>query len=80
MEERRTLPRKRVYKAGTIAFGVAAGINCILKNVSEGGACLEVESPIGIPEDFTLVIDSEHISKPCHIAWRKAHRIGVRFA
>ncbi len=77
MDERRIRQRHRVLKAGTIEFGGGA-IDCTLRNVSDGGAALEVTSPIGIPEHFTLVVsDGKHM--PCRVMWRKEKRIGVKF-
>jgi PilZ domain-containing protein len=78
MQKRRTAPRQRTLKGGTISFGHAV-IDCVLRNVSATGACLEVASPIGIPDDFTLIIKSDNTSRRCHVAWRAAQRIGVRF-
>ena len=79
MEQLRSAPRHRVLKAGTISFGHAAGLDCLVRNVSDHGACLEVESPVGIPDAFTLVIRADDLRRPCHVAWRAARRIGVRF-
>lgn len=45
--------------------------------MSGEGANLEVESQIGIPNSFNLVIDSEHSNHQCHVVWRKARRIGA---
>ena len=77
--EHRIPPRQRVLKAGTIAFG-DAGISCTVSNLSEAGACLEVISPVGIPECFTLVIDAGRCSRSCQIVRRKEKRIGITFA
>ena len=49
-EEHRKLARHRTLKAGTITFNRAGGIDCRVRNLSEGGACLEVASQIGIPD------------------------------
>jgi hypothetical protein len=76
MEEHRIAPRHRVLKAGTIEFG-GGTINCMVRNVSAGGAALEVSSPVGIPEHLTLFADGSHL--PCHVVWRKEKRIGVAF-
>jgi hypothetical protein len=54
MVEKRTANRNRVFKAGTIEFGGSA-IDCTIRNVSNDGAALDVASPVGIPEKFTLV-------------------------
>ena len=79
MDERRSRQRQRTLKAGTIAFDRAAGIDCLLRNLSDTGACLEVESPIGVPDAFILVVEKDGLKRPCRVAWRSARRIGVRF-
>ena len=78
MNEHRIAPRQRILKAGTISFGGAA-IDCTVRNISETGAALEVVTPLFIPDRFTLIIQSSHLSRPCHIVWRKERRIGVAF-
>lgn len=77
MNDNRGKPRQRVLKAGTIEFG-GGGIDCTVRNVSDGGAALDVTSPIGIPERFTLVV-SDGTQRACRIVWRKEKRIGVKF-
>jgi hypothetical protein len=79
MEEQRRSQRRRALKGATIAFKGAAGIDCIVRNLSNAGACLEIVSPIGIPDEFTLVIPSDDVKQGCHVVWRTAHRIGVSF-
>ena len=72
--------RPRVLKAGTIVFNNGgATISATVKNVSESGALLEVESVIGVPSQFTLVIKANDFKRECRIVWRQARRIGVRF-
>jgi len=78
MEDKRKLRRTRVLKAGMISFGGAA-IDCTVRNLTVSGALLEVESPLGIPHDFVLVIPSEDISRSCRLIWASERRIGVRF-
>jgi hypothetical protein len=76
-ENRKTL-RRRVLKAGTIALNQGGVISCMVRNLSPLGACLEVVSPLGIPDEFILV-SSDHIQRPCRIVWRSKKRIGVSF-
>ena len=78
MADKRTAQRHRVLKVGTIEFGGGA-ITCMVRNLSEAGAALDVTSPVGVPEHFTLVFKSDGLRKPCHIIWRKAKRIGIAF-
>ena len=79
MEEKRKVQRHRTLKAGSISFNRAGGIDCRVRNLSPAGALLEVASQVGIPDDFTLVIDIDHVKQPCHVIWRTATRIGVEF-
>jgi PilZ domain len=79
MDERRKNARHRTLKAGSISFNRAAGIDCRVRNLSPAGACLEVQSQAGIPDDFVLVIETEHLKQPCHVIWRTATRVGVEF-
>ena len=60
-------------------FGIAAAMDCIIRNMSATGAALEVESPVGIPDNFTLLIKPELLKRDCRVAWRSAKRLGVRF-
>jgi hypothetical protein len=78
MNDKRDTQRQNVIKAGTISFD-GTGIDCLVRNMSVGGANLEVESQIGIPSSFELVINIGHSNHHCHVVWRKARRIGVAF-
>ena len=78
MEEYRIASRRRVLKAGTIEFGGGA-IDCMVRNVSDTGAALNVNSPVGIPDRFTLVVAADGSHQHCRVVWRKEKRIGVRF-
>ncbi|WP_339028890.1 PilZ domain-containing protein [Bradyrhizobium symbiodeficiens] len=78
MDDRRDKARHRVLKAGTIEFGGGA-IDCTVRNFSDTGAALDVTSPVGIPERFTLFIPADGTHLACTVVWRKEKRIGVRF-
>ncbi len=79
MDERRKAQRLRALKAGSIAFNRAGGIDCRVRNLTKIGACLEVASQVGIPDDFVLMIAYDNITQPCHVIWRSATRLGVEF-
>ena len=76
MDDKRHHPRMRALKAGEIEFGGGA-INCVARNISTSGAALDVESPVGIPDHFNLVIG--HDVHACAVKWRTQKRIGVAF-
>lgn len=79
IERRTTLPRRRMFKVGTIEFNRAGGITSTVRNLSDGGAMLQVESIIGVPDEFTLFIAADNFKRSCRVVWRKPNKIGVRF-
>jgi hypothetical protein len=78
MENQRAATRHRTLKAGTIEFN-GGGLSCLVRNMSSSGAALDVISPVGIPERFTLVVLADGRHLPCHVVWRKEKRIGIAF-
>jgi hypothetical protein len=73
-------PRRRVLKGGKISFHqLRTSTACTIRNVSELGACLVVTGPIGIPDEFDLVMDSDKTSRRCRVEWRSANQLGVSF-
>ena len=79
MEERRKILRGRTFKGGSIAINRASGIDCRVRNMSSVGACLEVTSQIGVPDDFVLVVSYDRVKQPCRVIWRTDTRLGVQF-
>ena len=79
MNEHRNSPRQRTYKGGSISYASAPAIDCIIRNLSDTGACPEVCNAIGIPDNFKLIIKPELLTRSCEVAWRSAQRVGVRF-
>jgi hypothetical protein len=77
--ERRKVQRRRTLKAGLIAFNRAATIECQVRNLSPAGAGLDVPSQIGIPDEFTLVVEHERLKRKCRVIWRTPTRLGVEF-
>lgn len=79
MIEKRRAPRHRVLKHGTLAFNSGGGVDCMVRNISSGGARLEVANPLRLPQSFTLVIETDQFMRHCHPVWCSENRIGVAF-
>ena len=79
MIEKRTAPRRRVLKHGTLAFGGGGGVDCMVRNISESGARLDIANPVGLPASFTLLIQTDQFMRRCHPVWCSDNRIGVAF-
>ena len=78
MIEKRAVPRHRVLKGGTLAFS-GGGVDCTVRNISSNGAGVDISNPVGLPEAFTLVIETDHFIRHCHAVWSSEKRIGVAF-
>jgi len=79
MIEKRAAPRHRVLKHGVLAFGGGGSIDCTVRNISSGGARLDIASPVGLPQSLTLVIQTDQFMRRCHAVWACEQRIGVAF-
>ena len=77
--EARKTKRRRVLDTGLIRFGDMS-ICCVVRNLSEAGAALDIGSQVGIPDQFTLIVVPQKKIYSCGVVWRKDRRIGVRFA
>ncbi|MEO6013428.1 MAG: PilZ domain-containing protein [Devosia sp.] len=79
MEDKRRFLRRRTLKGAHIVFHEGRStISCLVRNLSDLGALLRVESPIGIPDIFTLVIPGE-LQREAHVVRRSGTEIGVEF-
>src|SRR6185312_9458993 len=79
MLERRQQERHRSLLSGRIVFnGRRSVIDCLVRNLSTEGACLQVQTTGGIPTEFELEIGGEgsHLVKQ---VWQSESRVGVEF-
>jgi hypothetical protein len=78
LQEKRISPRRHAHIEAIIAFS-RTQVGCIVRNVSDGGARLEVASVRGVPDAFDLLVP-KHRPQRCRVAWRSLKEIGVEFA
>ena len=78
MIEKRTAPRNRVLKRGMIACD-GSSIDCTVRNLSATGARVDVESPVGLPASFLLVIEADQFLRRGHKVWFKEKQLGIAF-
>jgi len=77
MQERREDVRLRLLKSGKILLGKAT-VPCTVRNMSDGGARLQVQSTFGLPSAFELALD-DHPPRPCKVVWLDATTLRVQF-
>ena len=79
MTERREHQRHRVLKRGMLTFNGGGGIDCTVRNLSATGARVDVASPVGIPDQFHLVIEADQFIRRARPVWRNERQIGIAF-
>jgi PilZ domain len=78
--ERKPHPRRRTLKPAKIVFDRRnCVIDCMVRNVSAAGACLELPSTVGVPDRFDLMVATETYPRHCRVAWKDDTRVGVTF-
>jgi hypothetical protein len=76
---RRVARRMRTLKKATIILrGGYSVYDCIVRNISDTGALLQV-TPLGIPAHFELVLDAAIPRRMCTVRWRTESAMGVSF-
>jgi hypothetical protein len=74
----RVRPEGRISKTAKILFGPKTPvIECILVDYSAGGACLQLEKHLPLPERFEVFYGAT--KKRCRLVWKRGLRIGVAF-
>jgi hypothetical protein len=73
--DRRRSPRRQVFKVATISWHNAPTIHCVVRDISDGGACLEIHEPV--PDSFVLILDD--VPHTCRVVWRYSNRVGLEF-
>ena len=77
--ERRLSPRRNTAISAEIVFANGRSRRaCVIRNISDTGAKLEVASVKDIPNTFDLLSPGHH-PQPCRIVWRALKEIGVNF-
>ena len=78
--ENRRERRMRVLKSARIIFnGGYSVFDCRVRNLSSGGALLQMPSLLGIPLHFEIALDGSAKHRPCTVMWRTDTLMGVAF-
>lgn len=79
-EPRRGARRRRILKAGIIAFNARhSTLPCTVRSLSATGAQLRMHGAASAPDTFDLIIELDGLEASCSVVWRRGEDIGVRF-
>jgi hypothetical protein len=75
--DRRLSSRRKILKSGKTFWPNGDSSECLVYNLSETGAQLEIRSPV--PNVFDLLVEGDPWRRSCSVVWRKANRADVKF-
>ena len=79
-EELRRSERVRTFLAGRIVFHEGAySYGCIVRDLSEGGARVEIPSARMLPRRFYFLSSKEEIAYDAELVWRTRLMAGIKF-
>jgi hypothetical protein len=79
MEEHRISHRRRTLKQGKIVLSDRVVLDCLIRDISAGGARLEFGAPTTLPDAFRLLVTASNLLIPAALAWQRGLVVGVRF-
>ena len=80
MLDRRRNVRDKVLYGGVAELSAhGATMDCVVRNISEQGACIEFESVARVPEQINLTIARKGRSFLARLIWRQANKVGLAF-
>jgi hypothetical protein len=54
-------------------------LDCVVRNVSGGGACLALPTFRSVPDNFQLLLHTDRSVQQCRVVWRRDAQLGVSF-
>lgn len=79
MQERRKFERTCVQKSARILLEGSLGVECVVLDLTNAGAGIQVSNSISLPAALDLTFDFGRSTRPCRLAWRTFDRMGVEF-
>ncbi|WP_291827486.1 PilZ domain-containing protein [Bosea sp. (in: a-proteobacteria)] len=78
--QRRQTPRLRSLLGARALFNQKrATLDCVVRNISDGGALIVVPDTVLLPAEFELEIAQRQCCYRAHVRWRTGTHIGVSF-
>lgn len=80
MQDRRQGTRDKVLFGGVAAVNERGStLNCVVRNISDTGACVEFDSAAKLPEQINLTVARKGRSFLARLIWRHANKVGLAF-
>jgi PilZ domain len=81
VKEKRVARRKLLRYTAWVALTAEQRHGCVVSEVSDTGARLDVQDSTVLPDHFVLLLTNTGVARRyCRVMWRKATQVGVKFA
>jgi hypothetical protein len=78
--EGRRFERMRTFMAARISYGNGANLlDCTIRNISDGGAKLQISGGVTLPGEFELIIPQRGVRRRVRLCWRTEDFCGVAY-
>src|ERR1700741_1837908 len=80
MQDRRERVRDKGFLGGVAEINERGStVDCVVRNISDDGACVEFPSSTNLPAQINLTIGRKGRSFLAEMIWRQANRVGLAF-
>ena len=79
MAERRKHPRTRVLKGAKIVLRSTSLFDCVVRDLTNGGARLKAPNLTNLPAEVAITFDGGRTFRSGRVAWRKVEEAGLEF-
>jgi hypothetical protein len=79
--DRNRVARTRTYFKGKVVYGAGAfTVDCLIRDMSEGGAKIIIEKHMALPAEFYLIAVKQGVAYKAKVVWQKFPGRGVQFS
>ena len=80
MQDRRQSDRRKTYFGGQVIFHRRQStLDCIVRNLGDGGARLSFAKSPPLPDTFDVAVPSADITSAARVTWRNGAEVGISF-
>jgi hypothetical protein len=80
IKEKRVAKRQPLRYTAWVALTAEQRHGCVVSDVSESGARIDVQDSAALPDHFVLMLTSSGSARRfCRVMWRKPNQVGVQF-
>ena len=79
LDRRQSVGEKVLYGGVADIAERGATTNCVVRDISEQGACVEIDPTARLPEQWSLTIAHKGRSYLARLIWRQANKVGLAF-